>query len=104
MIRPEEIEFKDFDSLPIRLYREAEEKVIKSVLRSLLKREPTMEDASKCTRIFKPGITDQYDLEFEGICLGQVKYNFPTIGPSESDITDKLGVEFIPIPPFNPDA
>jgi hypothetical protein len=67
----------------IEKYKELEERVVKQVLRLLLNREPTIDDAKKCHRIFKLGIIDKYILAYEGTALGQI-------------IHTGLSVKFIP--------
>ena len=51
---------------------ECETKVIKDVLRKLLDREPTNEDGNDCVRAFEKGVTDKYQLIYNGTYLGDV--------------------------------
>lgn len=70
-------------------FAEAEEKVIKDVLRQLLKREPTLEDAKDLHRFQQEGEFDKYYLAYKGLKLGTV-YRNTNIGGG------KMGVEFVP--------
>lgn len=71
-------------------YRDAEEKVLKDVLKNLLKREPSIDDAKKLVRVFENGVHDWYHLGYEGVELGIVKYNY------YSPVSNSAGVEFVP--------
>lgn len=64
-----------------------ENKVIKDVLRNVLNREPTKEDAKDCVRAFEKGVTDKYQLIHKGIYVGDVIINL-----SKNDVV----VNFIP--------
>lgn len=68
---------------------EAEENVIKDVLRQLLKREPTLEDAKDLHRFQKEGEFDKYYLAYKNLKLGTVYRNTNIEGV-------KMGVEFVP--------
>lgn len=68
----------------------AEEKVVKDVLRSLLKREPTIEDAKDLHMLKMEGIEDSYDLAFKKLKLGRITRNFSL------DKDYKMGVTFTP--------
>jgi len=59
----------------VEILKKNEEKVIKDVLRMLLNRQPTTDDARRCTRIFAPGIIDKYLFAYEGVVYGRVTYN-----------------------------
>lgn len=68
---------------------EAEENVIKDVLRNLLKREPTLEDAKDLHRFQQEGEFDKYYLAYKNLKLGTVYRNYNIDG-------GKMGVEFVP--------
>ena len=68
---------------------EAEENCLKEVLRQLLKREPTVEDAKDLQRYQKEGYFDKYYLAYKGLKLGTVFMNYNIEG-------GKMGVEFVP--------
>lgn len=68
---------------------EAEENVIKDVLRNLLKREPTLEDAKDLHRFQQEGEFDKYYLAYKNLKLGTVYRNYNIEG-------GKMGVEFVP--------
>lgn len=68
---------------------EAEENVIKDVLRQLLKREPTLEDAKDLHRFQKEGEFDKYYLAYKNLKLGTVYRNTNIEG-------GKMVVEFVP--------
>ncbi|HND46691.1 MAG TPA: hypothetical protein PLC61_09895 [Chitinophagales bacterium] len=68
---------------------EAEENVIKDVLRQLLKREPTLEDAKDLHKFQKEGEFDKYHLAYKNLKLGTVYRNINIEG-------GKMGVEFVP--------
>lgn len=67
----------------------AEENVIKEVLRQILKREPTLEDAKDLHRFQKEGEFDKYYLAYKNLKLGTVYFNMNIEG-------GKMGVEFVP--------
>jgi hypothetical protein len=62
-----------------KIYQEAEEKVVKDVLRALLKREPTIEDAKNTQRLFKPSKENGYTLAHLGIEVGEIEYKYPSL-------------------------
>ncbi len=64
---------------------ECEDEVVKKVLRILLDREPTKEDAKQCIRAIEKGVTDRYTLIFNGVRLGDVINEFSK---------DSVGVRF----------
>lgn len=68
---------------------EAEENVLKDVLRNLLKREPTLEDAKDLHRYQQEGEFDKYFLAYKNLKLGTVYRNYNIEG-------GKMGVEFVP--------
>lgn len=68
---------------------EAEENVIKDVLRQLLKREPTLEDAKDLHRFQKEGEFYKYYLAYKNLKLGIVHRNTNIEG-------GKMGAEFVP--------
>lgn len=70
-------------------FAEAEENVIKEVLRQILKREPTLEDAKDLHRFQQEGEFDKYYLAYKNIKLGTVYRNMNIEG-------GKMGVEFVP--------
>jgi Na+-translocating ferredoxin:NAD+ oxidoreductase RnfG subunit len=70
-------------------FAEAEENVIKEVLRQILKREPTLEDAKDLHKFQKEGEFDKYYLAYKNLKLGTVYRNMNTEG-------GKMGVEFVP--------
>lgn len=57
--------------------KEAEENVLRDVMRQLLKREPVVDDWKALTRIFRQGQHEEYALEYKGVHLGMVKYRMP---------------------------
>lgn len=73
------------------------EDCIKAVLRQLLKREPTIEDAAKTHRLFKDGEINKYTLAYEGVELGVVQHNYPEVCMSPPmDYQYKFSVTFTP--------
>lgn len=70
-------------------FAEAEENVIKEVLRQILKREPTLEDAKELHRFQMEGEFDKYYLAYKNLKLGTVYRNTNIEG-------GKMGVEFVP--------
>lgn len=68
---------------------EVEENVLKDVLRNLLKREPTLEDAKDLHRYQQEGEFDKYFLAYKNLKLGTVYRNYNIEG-------GKMGVEFVP--------
>lgn len=85
-------------------FAEAEENVIKEVLRQILKREPTLEDAKDLHRFQKEGEFDKCYLAYKNLKLGTVYRNTNIEG-------GKMGVEFVPFemkdflePATNPDG
>ena len=70
-------------------FAEVEENVIKEVLRQILKREPTLEDAKDLHRFQKEGEFDKYYLAYKNMKLGTVYRNTNIEG-------GKMGVEFVP--------
>ena len=70
-------------------FANAEENVIKEVLRQLLKREPTLEDVKDLQKFHQEGEFDKYYLAYKNLKLGTVYLN--------TNITaGKMGVEFVP--------
>jgi Na+-translocating ferredoxin:NAD+ oxidoreductase RnfG subunit len=70
-------------------FAEAEENVIKEVLRQILKREPTLEDAKDLHKFQQEGEFDKYYLAYKNLKLGTVYHNTNIEG-------NKMGVEFVP--------
>lgn len=70
-------------------FADLEENVIKDVLRQILKREPTLEDAKDLHRFQKEGEFDRYYLAYKNLKLGTVYRNTNIEG-------GKMGVEFVP--------
>ena len=68
---------------------EAEENVIKDVLRQLLKREPTLEDTKDLHRYQQECEIDKYYLAYKNLKLGTVYLKTNIEG-------GKMGVEFVP--------
>lgn len=68
---------------------QAEESVIKEVLRQLLKREPTLEDAKNLHIYQKQGEFNKYRLDYKNLKLG-------TIYRNTNFIDGKIEIEFIP--------
>jgi len=68
---------------------EAEENVIKEVLRQILKREPTLEDAKDLHRFQQEGEFYKYYLAYKNMKLGTVYRNTNIEG-------GKMGFEFVP--------
>lgn len=66
---------------------EAEEMVIKDVLRNLLKREPTIDDAKDIQILKIEGCFDWYFLAYKNLKLGKVTRNYDLEG-------GKIGVRF----------
>jgi hypothetical protein len=67
----------------------AEEEVLKGVLRQILKREPTLEDAKDLQRFQQQGEFDKYYLAYKNLKLGTVYRNTNIEGGS-------MGVKFVP--------
>lgn len=88
--------FYDMQSQAIRKMANAEEEVIKKVLRQILKREPIIEDAKKCTCLFRRDNINQYDFIYDGVCLGNIKRNFGKI----TDNIPNFNIEFTPAEEF----
>ena len=70
-------------------FAEAEENVIKEVLRQILKREPTLEDTKYLHKFQQEGEFDKYYLAYKNLKLGTVYRNTNIEG-------GKIGVEFVP--------
>ena len=70
-------------------FAEAEENVIKEVLRQILKREPTLEDAKDLHKFQQEGEFDKYYLAYKNLKLGTVYRNTNIEG-------GKMGVKFVP--------
>jgi len=68
---------------------DAEENVIKEVLRQILNREPTLEDAKDLHRFQKEGEFDKSYLAYKNLKLGTVYRNTNIEG-------GKMGVHFVP--------
>lgn len=68
---------------------EAEENCIKEVLRQLLQREPTLEDAKDLHKFQREGEFDKYYLAYKNLKLGTVYRNFNLEG-------GKMEFNFIP--------
>lgn len=66
----------------------AEENTIKEVLRRLLDREPTIEDAKLCSQILSEPWDGTYTLKYNDIPIGIVKY---------VQTPEKFRVEFQPL-------
>lgn len=84
--------------------QELEVNILKEVLRQILKREPTLEDAKDLTRFKRDGEFDKYYLAYKNMKLGTVHYNMNIEGC-------RVGVEFVPFemkdflePATNPDG
>ena len=60
------------ESVIVSKYREAEEKLLKDILRTYLEREPTDEDAKLITKYAEAGNFDYYFLAIEGMKVGKV--------------------------------
>jgi hypothetical protein len=56
--------------------RDAEEELIKTVLKEVLRKDPTEEDAKHVSRVFRSGVHDKYSLVFHNVTLGIVEMNF----------------------------
>jgi hypothetical protein len=73
---PEEIkEHEDILHTTILEMKKNEEMVIKQVLKQLLKRDLTLEDFKKVTRVFICNVTEKYTLAYDGEPLGTIKYH-----------------------------
>lgn len=70
----------------------AEMECIKKVLRELLDREPTNDDAVLCSQKLSDPWDGSYKLSYKGQLLGTVKY---------IDTPEKFRVEFVPIQKSN---
>ncbi|MFI0427758.1 MAG: hypothetical protein ACH34V_12475 [Flavobacterium sp.] len=70
-------------------FADAEENVIKEVLRQILKREPTLEDAKDLHKFQQEGEFDKYYLAYKNLKLGTVYRN-------TNIECGKMGVEFVP--------
>ena len=55
---------------------ELEERVIKDVLKQVLKRDAIISDAKKLRKIYEPCETSNYYLEYSGITLGKITFDF----------------------------
>jgi len=66
-------------------FAEAEEKVFKDVLRSLLKREPTIEDAKECNFLHREGELDKYGVDYKGMFLGTIQRVFPDMNSTKHE-------------------
>lgn len=73
----------------IKSYVEAEDNVIKEVLRQILKREPTLEDAKDLCKFQQEGEFDKYVLAYKNRKLGTVYINSNFEG-------GKMGIKFVP--------
>ena len=81
------IDLSDMMAQITKNFAEVEENVIKEVLRQILKREPTLEDAKDLHRFQKEGEFDKYYLAYKNMKLGTVYRNTNS---------GKIGVEFVP--------
>jgi len=70
-------------------FADAEENVIKEILRQILKREPTLDDAKDLQQFQQEGEFDKYYLAYKNLKLGTVYRNTNIEG-------GKMGVEFVP--------
>jgi Na+-translocating ferredoxin:NAD+ oxidoreductase RnfG subunit len=70
-------------------FAEAEKNVIKEVLRQILKRDPTLEDAKDLHKFQQEGEFDKYYLAYKNLKLGTVYRNTNIEG-------GKMGFEFMP--------
>jgi Na+-translocating ferredoxin:NAD+ oxidoreductase RnfG subunit len=70
-------------------FAKAENNVIKEVLRQIVKREPTLEDAKDLQRFQKEGEVNKYYLAYKNLKLGTVYLN-------TNIESGKMGVEFVP--------
>jgi hypothetical protein len=82
-----EIERRLQDALTRQKIR-CEEECIKGVLRNLLDREPTMDDAKACGQILSDPWDGSYQLLYNGIKIGVVRY---------VEENSKFRVEFTPV-------
>lgn len=83
------VPFSDMMAQITKNFAEAEENVIKEVLRQILKREPTLEDAKDLHKFQQEGEFDKYYLAYKNMKLGTVYRNTNIEG-------GKMGVEFVP--------
>ena len=83
------IALSDMMAQIINNFADVEENVLKEVLRQILKREPTLEDAKDLHRFQKEGEFDKYYLAYKNMKLGTVYRNTNIEG-------GKIGVEFVP--------
>ncbi len=69
---------KDIDDVMqkhVQHVRQKEEELIKSILRQVLQREPTIEDAKDCHRLYHQGEPLNYDFAWKNMVLGHVRFN-----------------------------
>jgi len=76
----------------IRKLIETEEHLLKDILKQILKREATNEDAKEIQRIKRRADDNWYILSFRGITLGKVTFDYPDF----TNGSGKFGVTFEP--------
>ena len=57
-----------------KLVHDSHEELLKKVLRMALKREPTIEDAKRCTITYRNDPLEGYPFSMDGVTLGHVKF------------------------------
>lgn len=67
------------------------EEIIKIVLRQVLHREPTIEDAKDCTKAYAEGEPLDFYFLWKSICLGKIVYK---LGGPDTNITFEPTKEF----------
>jgi len=74
-----------------------EEELIKAVLHQYLGREATIEDINRCTKFYRTDISlTIYDLAYDNVKLGIVKFNQSPLDYQGSAINCKCTITFIP--------
>ena len=94
-------EFKHYQSLVEKVLvslKAAEEAALKEVLRQILRREPTIEDAKLCQQYFDGIDPNKYQLFYRTYLLGTVYINFGREG-EQPGVTFKPSEQ--PVPFFN---
>ena len=75
-----------------KLFLEAQDRLLVSVLREYLQRDPVVEDFKRCTRIVRDGYTMSYELAYDSELLGTVDFGFGF----KDGVQDELKLNFTP--------
>lgn len=75
LFKEEGIEYTDVLSIAAIVNR-AEEEILKKILREILQREPTIEDAKDCTLFFSEGNLSDFDIAYKGVKMGSISMAF----------------------------